>query len=224
MAQTLRAEPRRPSSSAIPPPSELPATCGRSIPSASTAAASAATSGVPPRTADSPNPGRSTAITSRSRARIGTTGSHVWRSSPIPWSSTRGGPVPVREWASMAAEASTKYVCADRRTRPAGLAMLTLRDLLSDLDVRPASGGQGLDAVVRWVHISELEDPTPFLSGGELLLTTGMALTDPGTQRAYVARLASHGLAGLGLGTGFAHQAMPPALVDAAAEHDFALF
>ena len=87
--------------------------------------------------------------------------------------------------------------------------MLTLRDLLSDLDVRLSSGGEGLDAPVRWVHISELEDPTPFLSGGELLLTTGMALTDADTQRAYVARLASHGLAGLGLGTGFAHETLP---------------
>src|SRR5215203_739412 len=102
--------------------------------------------------------------------------------------------------------------------------MLTLRDLLSDLDVRPASGGQGLDAAVRWGHISELADPTPFLSGGELLLTTGMALTDADTQRAYVARLASHGLAGLGLGTGFAHETMPEALVEAAAQQWFSLF
>src|SRR4051812_8463306 len=102
--------------------------------------------------------------------------------------------------------------------------MLTLRDLLTDLDVRPASGGEGLDSAVRWVHISELEDPTPFLSGGELLLTTGMALTDAETQRAYVARLARHGLAGLGLGTGFAHETMPEALIAAAAEHGFALF
>ena len=102
--------------------------------------------------------------------------------------------------------------------------MLTLRDLLTDLDVRSVSGGDALDAPVRWVHISELEDPTPFLSGGELLLTTGMALTDEKTQREYVARLARHGLAGLGLGTGFAHETMPEALVEAAAEHDFALF
>src|SRR5688500_15208101 len=102
--------------------------------------------------------------------------------------------------------------------------MLTLRDLLSDLDVRTAADGGGLDAPVRWVHISELEDPTPFLSGGELLLTTGMALTDADTQRAYVARLAGHGLAGLGLGTGFAHESVPAALSEAAAEHGFALF
>ena len=57
--------------------------------------------------------------------------------------------------------------------------MLTLRDLLRDLDVTTAAGAEGLDAAVRWVHISELEDPTPWLSGGELLLTTGMQLADP---------------------------------------------
>ena len=70
--------------------------------------------------------------------------------------------------------------------------MLTLRDLLSDLDVRPHTAGETLDVAVRWVHISELEDPTPFLSGGELLLTTGMALADADTQREYVARLAAY--------------------------------
>ncbi len=102
--------------------------------------------------------------------------------------------------------------------------MLTLRELLNDLDVRSVSGGDEFDAPVRWVHISELEDPTQFLSGGELLLTTGMALTDAQTQREYVARLARHGLAGLGLGTGFAHEALPAPLVEAAADHGFALF
>ena len=35
---------------------------------------------------------------------------------------------------------------------------------------------RGSTAPVRWVHISELADPTPWLSGGELLLTTGMQL------------------------------------------------
>src|SRR5215217_8242564 len=102
--------------------------------------------------------------------------------------------------------------------------MLTLRDLLSDLDVRLAAGDGGLDAPVRWVHISELEDPTPWLSGGELLLTTGMQLTDPERQRAYVHRLAGHELAGLGLGTGFAHETMPDGLRDAAEELGFPLF
>ena len=38
---------------------------------------------------------------------------------------------------------------------------------------------------MRWVHISELPDPTPWLSGGELLLTTGMQLAGDAEQRAY---------------------------------------
>jgi PucR family transcriptional regulator, purine catabolism regulatory protein len=102
--------------------------------------------------------------------------------------------------------------------------MLTLRDLLSDLDVRPAAGQGGLDAPVRWVHISELADPTPWLSGGEVLLTTGMQLTDEESQREYVERLAGHGLAGLGLGTGFAHETVPEALSAAAEKLGFPLF
>ena len=60
--------------------------------------------------------------------------------------------------------------------------MLPLGDLIRDLDVRLVAGEAGLGNAVRWVHISELEDPTPWLSGGELLLTTGMALEDAGRQ------------------------------------------
>ena len=102
--------------------------------------------------------------------------------------------------------------------------MLTVRELLDDLDVRTLAGEGELDVPVRWVHISELDDPTPFLSGGELLLTTGMALTTPARQREYVARLADHGLAGVGFGTGFGHEEVPAALVEAARERSFPLF
>ena len=55
-----------------------------------------------PSGGDSPKPGRSTAITSCSRASSGTTGSQTSRSSPIPCSRTIGGPLPVRVWASIA--------------------------------------------------------------------------------------------------------------------------
>ena len=102
--------------------------------------------------------------------------------------------------------------------------MLSLRDLIRDLDVRLVAGESGLDRPVRWVHISELSDPTPWLSGGELLLTTGMNLAAPDEQRAFVERLAAHDLAGLGLGTGFAHTEVPEPLSAAAAEHGFPLF
>lgn len=102
--------------------------------------------------------------------------------------------------------------------------MLTVRELLRDLELPLLAGEPNQDAPVRWVHISELADPTPWLSGGELLLTTGMALDTEETQRSFVASLADHGLAGLGIGTGFGHDHVPPALLEAATERDFPLF
>ncbi len=102
--------------------------------------------------------------------------------------------------------------------------MLTLAELLRDLDLDLLAGGANADAPVRWVHISELLDPTPWLSGGELLLTTGMQLESAKRQREFVARLADHQLAGLGVGTGFAHAEVPPPLLKAAAERDFPVF
>ena len=64
--------------------------------------------------------------------------------------------------------------------------MLTLAQLLDELGLEPVSGAQALDTPIRWVHASELPDPTPWLSGGELILTTGMQLTTPEAQRALV--------------------------------------
>jgi purine catabolism regulator len=102
--------------------------------------------------------------------------------------------------------------------------MLTVRELLRDLDIRLLCGEAATDLPVRWVHISELKDPTPFLSGGELLLTTGMQLNTAERQREFVTRLADHQLAGVGFGVGFGHREVPPALVRAAAERDFPVF
>src|SRR3954452_19954368 len=102
--------------------------------------------------------------------------------------------------------------------------MLSVRDLARDLELELLAGDDAADAPVRWVHISELADPTRWLSGGELLLTTGMGLGDAAAQRAYVERLADHGLAGLGFGVGFGHDAVPEALVEAARARGFPLF
>src|SRR6188768_2945930 len=102
--------------------------------------------------------------------------------------------------------------------------MLTVRGLASEMGLELATGEDGADAPVRWVHISELPDPTPWLSGGELLLTTGLQLGDDAEQREYVARLSRHGLSGLGFGAGFSHERVPPALEEAAAELGFPLF
>jgi purine catabolism regulator len=75
---------------------------------------------------------------------------------------------------------------------------------------------------VSWVHVSELADPTPFLEGGELLLTTGLALSPEDTGE-YVRRLAAAGVVGLGLGTGLSHAVVPADLVAAADEHGLAV-
>src|SRR3954469_18252569 len=101
--------------------------------------------------------------------------------------------------------------------------MLTVRDMVEGPGVRVLAGERGLDRPVRWVHISELADPTPWLSGGELLLTTGMGIGDGGHE--YVRRLQSHGLAGLGVGTGVGGvETVPRDMAEAADELGFPLF
>jgi purine catabolism regulator len=102
--------------------------------------------------------------------------------------------------------------------------VLTLAELLRDHDVRLLAGEGAVELPVRWVHISELTDPTPWLSGGELLLTTGMQLDTPQRQREFVMRLADRQLAGVGFGTGFSHDTVPAALLKAAAERDLPVF
>ncbi len=71
--------------------------------------------------------------------------------------------------------------------------MLTVRALVSDCGLELAAGAAGAERPVRWVHISEHADPTPWLSGGELLLTTGYNLPTPAKQRRYVELLAGGG-------------------------------
>ena len=78
----------------------------------------------------------------------------------------------------------------------------------------------GLDRAVAWVHSTELADPTPFLEGGELLLTTGIAL---GRHDEYVRRLVAAGAVGLGFGTGLSHDRVPEGLVRAARDAGLAL-
>jgi purine catabolism regulator len=104
---------------------------------------------------------------------------------------------------------------------------LSLGDLLRmpGLSLTLVAGKKGLAKPIRWVHVSELEDPTPWLKGGELLLTTGIGVgRTPARQRAYLARLAEARLAGLGFGLGFSFQRVPKALADAAERASFPVF
>jgi hypothetical protein len=102
--------------------------------------------------------------------------------------------------------------------------MLTVEGLVAELGLTLVSGEQSAQGHIRWVHSTELPDPTPWLRGGELLLTTGLQLQPAKAQRELIARLAEHEIGGLGFGTGFAHKRLPPALADEARKRDFPLF
>jgi PucR family transcriptional regulator, purine catabolism regulatory protein len=101
---------------------------------------------------------------------------------------------------------------------------LTVESLIAELGLELASGHESAKAHVRWVHSTELADPTPWLKGGELLLTTGMQLDGPKAQRELIERLSDHDIAGLGFGTGFSYRRLPAALLSAARKRSFPLF
>jgi hypothetical protein len=92
------------------------------------------------------------------------------------------------------------------------------------LELQVVVAGTG-DPPVRWVATSELVDPTPFLEGGEIVLTTGLA-TGEWTEewQSYVDRLAAARASALGLGLGLTHARVPARLRDAARAVDLPLF
>lgn len=70
--------------------------------------------------------------------------------------------------------------------------------VLQDAAPSILGGEASLDSAVRWVHVSELLDVTDLLSGGELVLTTGLELEkDPNLAAEYLSSLAHAGAAGL---------------------------
>lgn len=103
----------------------------------------------------------------------------------------------------------------------------TLRGLLQTpaLGLRLISGSDApLDRPLRWVHSTDLADPTPFLADDLALLTTGGQFDGQVTASAYVDRLVARGVAGLGFGTGVRHPAVPEDLVAACARAALPLF
>lgn len=86
------------------------------------------------------------------------------------------------------------------------------------------AGAAGLDAAVRWVHVSELADIGSLLRGGELILTTGIALPSRAAgQRKYVEELSAAGAHGVIVELGRRWSRLPVALAKCAEEHDLPL-
>ncbi len=79
---------------------------------------------------------------------------------------------------------------------------------------------------VLWAHGSDLDDPTPFLGPGQLLLTTGRQFSgaDPTPIDDYVARLVAAGVVALGFGADVVQSGTPAALVHACREAGLPLF
>ena len=79
---------------------------------------------------------------------------------------------------------------------------LTVADLVRSpaLQLVVVAGAAGLTRRVGWAHVSELEDPTPWLLGAEMVMTTGIAIPrSAARQRAYLERLDDSGAAALAL-------------------------
>jgi purine catabolism regulator len=93
--------------------------------------------------------------------------------------------------------------------------------------VVPEPDSDTLDAPVSWVHSSDLDDPTPFLDPGQLLLTDGtqFPVIDAGADiyGPYVRRLVDHGICGLGFATQVIHGVLPEGLKAACKEQGLPL-
>jgi purine catabolism regulator len=115
-----------------------------------------------------------------------------------------------------------------------------VRSLISRADLRlrlatPEAllDGGALDRAVRWVHSTDLLDPTPFLSDGLVLLTTGTQFTaapfttgpgDAARYGDYVRRLRERGVVALGFGTEVVRDGIPPLLLSACERERMPLF
>jgi purine catabolism regulator len=105
-----------------------------------------------------------------------------------------------------------------------GNGVITVEDLLRSpaLQLRLIAGESGISRRVAWAHVSELEDPTPWLCGSEMIMTTGMAIPRSAErQRAYVERLDDAGVACLALSEGMFVPPLTRALRTVVAERGF---
>jgi purine catabolism regulatory family protein/PucR-like helix-turn-helix protein/diguanylate cyclase with GGDEF domain len=82
------------------------------------------------------------------------------------------------------------------------------------LDLEVVVGGD-LERVIRWVHTTELADPTRYLQGGEVILTTGVWRDAGTTSTGFVAPLERSNVAALGYGLPQPDAVLPPDLIEA---------
>ncbi len=105
----------------------------------------------------------------------------------------------------------------------------TIREVLRFEEVADAlpevlAGGDAIDRPVRWVHVTETASVAHLISGGELLLSTGVGWpSDDSGLRGLISQLVRVGIAGLVLELGVRFATAPDALVAEAVAHDLPL-
>ncbi|MCH1881924.1 PucR family transcriptional regulator [Agrococcus sp. ARC_14] len=101
---------------------------------------------------------------------------------------------------------------------------VTVADLVeSVVGLTCVAGHSGLSAPVHWVHVFETNDPTPWLTGGEFLLTVDLGRRDDSDVAELCERLARRGVAGLGFGVGVTSDAVPAAWIRESERHGIPL-
>lgn len=76
-----------------------------------------------------------------------------------------------------------------------------IRDLLSisSYDLRLLTGTDKLDEPIRWVHVTDLPDPSPYLRGGELILSSALWHATSADSERFVSALVTCGVRALGV-------------------------
>ncbi len=102
-----------------------------------------------------------------------------------------------------------------------------MRELVQEagLGVVPLTGDVGLENVIQGIHLSDLEDPTPWMTSGMVLVTTGVTFagsTDVGLR--LLDRLKERDAVALGIGVGHYMDSVPDEMVEKARALRIALF
>lgn len=130
----------------------------------------------------------------------------------------------MQDWSESRCASTVGSVTATGRELPPSVSTsgpgVSLAELLGlpEFRLACASGVSGLEAEVRWVHTTELLDPSQYLRGGELVCTVGASLVDDQACRLFVTAVAAAGACGICFGSGDVHDGVPQGLVSACEE------
>ncbi|URM90869.1 PucR family transcriptional regulator ligand-binding domain-containing protein [Streptomyces sp. MRC013] len=105
-----------------------------------------------------------------------------------------------------------------------GSGRVLVEDLLAlpALQLKVLAGASGLRRSLSWAHPSELVDPTPWLLGAEMIMTTGYALPwAAAAQRAYLERLDDAGVSALAVSARLHAPPLRPEFLATADERGF---